>query len=381
MIQGGVRTSPQSVAFPGGSRSSRRAPGGPVCPGGGAPWRRGFGGGGSGPRRGLSSLPGAAEVYGRNRGFGRLRGDPYVSPSPAGGRLSRRRGGGLYRPLAAGPLRPPPHDAEPPEALRLHPASFTSWGARTRLLSPPPTGPHTPNRREGVCRGTLPAGDRYMVASRHDRTKILASPRDSRSASTTATASRTIRPRSTASPCSPRRTRRACSRSISSSADTYTVIFSSCRSRPLGRRFAPRPRRRAGTAPPSAASADADSCRRRPFGAAASAPRPPCSAGAEPSGSSRRGFDSSPREGSVVSAGPPGAGTRGASPLTAAPGPPAAAAGPPVLRGAGDCSPDPPVVRNNSSAPGRLTRRDTGRAPPWPVDGRRRHRRSWTRTW
>ncbi len=333
-----------------------------------------------------------------------------MSPSPAGGRLSRRRGGGLYRPLAAGPLRPPPHDAEPPEALRLHPASFTSWGART----------------EGVCRGTLPAGDRYMVASRHDgrsrrrgdgplrtpapqrsqcvsarsagqtptnprlrrdqrprnrRTKILASPRDSRSASTTATASRTIRPRSTASPCSPRRTRRACSRSISSSADTYTVIFSSCRSRPLGRRFAPRPRRRAGTAPPSAASADADSCRRRPFGAAASAPRPPCSAGAEPSGSSRRGFDSSPREGSVVSAGPPGAGTRGASPLTAAPGPPAAAAGPPVLRGAGDCSPDPPVVRNNSSAPGRLTRRDTGRAPPWPVDGRRRHRRSWTRTW
>ncbi len=181
MIQGGVRTSPQSVAFPGGSRSSRRAPGGPVCPGGGAPWRRGFGGGGSGPRRGLSSLPGAAEVYGRNRGFGRLRGDPYVSPSPAGGRLSRRRGGGLYRPLAAGPLRPPPHDAEPPEALRLHPASFTSWGARTRLLSPPPTGPHTPNRREGVCRGTLPAGDRYMVASRHDpHNEANAYPREAR---------------------------------------------------------------------------------------------------------------------------------------------------------------------------------------------------------
>ena len=34
----------------------------------------------------------------------------------------------------------------------------------------------------------------------------------------------------------PRSTRRACSRSISSSAETYTVIFSSCRSRPLGRR-------------------------------------------------------------------------------------------------------------------------------------------------
>ncbi|CAM5622127.1 hypothetical protein SRIMM317S_05225 [Streptomyces rimosus subsp. rimosus] len=32
MIQGGVRLAPQSVAFPGGSRSSRRAPGGAVCP-------------------------------------------------------------------------------------------------------------------------------------------------------------------------------------------------------------------------------------------------------------------------------------------------------------------------------------------------------------
>ena len=40
-----------------------------------------------------------------------------------------------------------------------------------------------------------------------------------------------------------------------------------------------------------------------------------------------------------------------------------------------------PVVRNSSSAPGRLTRRDTGRAPPWRAGGRRRRRRSWRRRW
>ncbi len=351
-------------------------------------------GGGSGPHRGHS--PPAS-----GRGDPHVAGDATLCSFAAGASVACGETPVCPRAAPFAAIPPPwlrshkrhkrrlTRDAEAPPACAYTCASLTTGWARTKALFPPPTGPHSPNRPEGACRGPSPqaAGcPRFTInpwRPRNRRTRMLASPRDSRSARTTATASRTIRPRSTASPCSPRRTSRACSRSISSSAETYTVIFSSCRSRPLGRRFAPRPRRRAGAVPSAAVSAA--SCRRRPFGAgatgaAASAPRsrPPCSAGAEPSGSPRRGFVSSPGE---DSAGPPGAGTRGASPLTPPGPPPFAAAGPLALRGAGDCSPDPPVVRNNSSAPGRLTRRDTGRAPPWPADGRRRRRRSWTRTW
>src|SRR5690606_11118912 len=63
------------------------------------------------------------------------------------------------------------------------------------------------------------------------RTRTDSGPEASRSASITATASRTSLPRSTRRSCSARRVSRACSSAISSCCDRYTVILVSCLTR------------------------------------------------------------------------------------------------------------------------------------------------------
>src|SRR5439155_15288634 len=89
------------------------------------------------------------------------------------------------------------------------------------------------------CDHEVPAGAGPAAGlaadSRSRRASVLDSTPASRSASSAAMASRTILPRSTLRPRA-RRVRRARSRSSSSSADRYTVIFCGCVSRPLAGR-------------------------------------------------------------------------------------------------------------------------------------------------
>src|ERR671920_1179823 len=79
---------------------------------------------------------------------------------------------------------------------------------------------HLEPRRGVAGRGLLPCFLLGRHSSVNRRTSALASPWASKSASTIAMASRTSRPRSTASPCERRSTSRACSRSSSSSEVT-----------------------------------------------------------------------------------------------------------------------------------------------------------------
>ncbi|ROQ98787.1 hypothetical protein EDE04_5328 [Streptomyces sp. 2132.2] len=147
---------------------------------------------------------------------------PLPPPPP---RATSRRPGHAHHPAApalrrsalAAARQPVPRQADsrhPHHPGNQHPARQTASTHTTQATSTPPGRQPTPPPSGGLAR--LPGGQR----PRSLRTRMLASPRDSRSASTTATASRTMRPRSTASPCSPRSTSRACSRSMSSSAET-----------------------------------------------------------------------------------------------------------------------------------------------------------------
>ncbi len=172
--------------------------------------------GGAGARRRCTGAAQARRPAGdmRGRGAEARRGGTAVPgrPGAATGTTGRPRQAAprLRAPTggpAASPSAPAPHAARG----RRRQVGGLSAKHRARQRRRPP-----PARHPGSGR----AAPQGVQRPRRRRTRMLASPRDSRSARTTATASRTMRPRSTARPCSPRSTRRACSRSISSSAET-----------------------------------------------------------------------------------------------------------------------------------------------------------------
>jgi hypothetical protein len=113
--------------------------------------------------------------------------------------------------------------------------SLLAMGARVRPPMPAPVDyrghwkfdNRTVNREgdatvsPGTASGSEEINERYFPVSwRNRRTSTESSPRSSRSASTTAIASRTTRPRSTTRPWVARRVSRACSRASNSSSDT-----------------------------------------------------------------------------------------------------------------------------------------------------------------
>lgn len=212
---GGAGAAPQDA--PG--RSAGFGGEGHRCPGGawGAAWRTGRRGRGHQQPTGSPALPGGPAP---GTAPHRRTGVPPPVRAPCG-RLpatGRSSGGGPQI------VRRPGRRAD---ACR-GPAPGARAAGRAARRRPGPG----PGRREGGPQvepghvrgpdgpGTGRAGPKGGQRPRRRRTRMLASPRDSRSARTTATASRTMRPRSTASPCSPRSTSRACSRSMSSSAET-----------------------------------------------------------------------------------------------------------------------------------------------------------------